>query len=131
MAKKCACKGDFLDKFIQPAILSMVYEKPAHGFYLLAELESRGLVNTVDTAGFYRTLRKFEKDGKLTSEWSVEEGEKPRKVYSITEAGIHCLRNWQNTLHSYIPLIDRISSAVDRSLKTNGGESTDENRCSM
>ena len=116
MADKCACKGDYLDKFIQPAILAMIHEKPAYGFYLLAEMESRELVDKVDATGFYRTLRKLEEDGKLSSEWQIEEGEKPKKVYTITDDGRACLNNWQKTLHDYIGLLGRISDTVDQSL---------------
>ena len=116
MAGKCACKGDYLDKFIQPAILAMIHEKPAYGFYLLAEMESRDLVDKVDATGFYRTLRKLEEDGKLSSEWQIEEGEKPKKVYTITDSGRACLNNWKKTLHEYIGLLSRISDAVDQSL---------------
>lgn len=116
MADKHPCKGDYLDKFIQPAILSLLTEHAAHGFYLLEELERRGLVSNADAAGFYRTLRRLEQDGKLTAEWEVGGGEKPRKIYTITEKGVRCLQNWQKTLHDYIHLVQRISLAVDGAL---------------
>ncbi len=126
MAEKCACKGDYLDKFIQPAILALICEKPAHGFFLLAELEKRGLVTGIDATGFYRTLRKFEEDGKLRSTWNIEEGEKPKKVYSITPAGLACLKNWQRTMQEYIVQISAISRAVDAALEGNKTETEAE-----
>lgn len=113
MVEKHPCKGDYLDKFLQPAILSLLCERSAHGFYLLEELERRALVSNADAAGFYRTLRRLEQDGKLTAEWEVGRNEKPKKVYAITEKGIHCLQNWQKTLHDYIHLVQRISQSVD------------------
>ena len=128
MEKKCPCKGDYLDKFIQPAILSMLCESSAHGFYLLTELNRRGLVSNVDTAGFYRTLRRLESDGKLAGVWEMEDGGKPRKVYSLTETGVRCLRNWQATLRGYLVLVGSISAAVEQAVEAlpeeeTGGES--------
>lgn len=113
---KRPCKGDFLDKFVQPAILSLLCERPAHGFYLLAELNARGLARDVDATGMYRSLHRLEQDGKLTCKWDSEEGSKPRKVYFITDSGIQCLRNWQQALHKYIVDIERISETIDNTL---------------
>ena len=73
-------------------------------------------MDKVDATGFYRTLRKLEEDGKLSSEWRIEAGEKPKKVYTITDDGRACLNNWQKTLHDYIGLLGRISDTVDQSL---------------
>lgn len=93
--------------------MSLLRERSAHGFYLLEELERQGLVSNADAAGFYRTLRRPEQDGKLSAEWEMGGSEKPKKVYVITEKGIRCLQNRQNTLHHYIHLAERISRAVD------------------
>lgn len=120
MGEKCPCKGDYLDKFVQPAILSLLCEGPAHGFFLLAELEQRGLMSKVDATGFYRALRKLEEDGKLNSMWSIEAGEKPKKVYSITEPGLQCLQNWRVTLKAYIEHVVRIYEAADEALLMTG-----------
>ena len=117
MEKKCPCRGDFLEKFIQPAILLLLCEEPAHGFKLLWEIKNRGLVTSIDTTGFYRSLQRLEKDGKLVSEWDITPGKKPRKVYAITNAGVDCLSNWQNTLHSYVKTVERISEAVDQAIE--------------
>ena len=79
-------------------------------------MERRGLVSDADAAGFYRMLRKFESDGKLDGMWDLRENEKPRKVYAITEKGRLCLKNWQDTLHQYNCLVQKISQAVDRAV---------------
>lgn len=117
MAEKCACKGDYLDKFIQPAILALLCEGDAHGFYLINELDRRGLVTNIDATGFYRTLHRLEDDGKISSAWYIEKGEKPKQIYSITEAGRECLNNWNTTLSSYIATIEKIYSLVEKNSK--------------
>lgn len=113
---KHPCKGDYLDKFLQPAILSLLCEGSYHGFFLLSELERRELVADADATGFYRTLHKLEADEKLRSEWTLDSGEKPKKVYRITEKGILCLKNWQYTLKNYLKLVGDMSAAVDRAI---------------
>ena len=40
--EKCACRGSFLDKFLQPALLIILSKGPAHGFLMLQELEKSG-----------------------------------------------------------------------------------------
>lgn len=113
---KRPCKGDYLDKLLQPAILSLLCEGSYHGFFLLSELERRGLVADADATGFYRTLHKLEADEKLSSEWTLESGEKPKKVYNITGKGVLCLKNWQCTLKNYFKLVGDMSAAVDRAI---------------
>ena len=102
MAEKCPCKGDYLDKLVQPAILSVLCEGPAYGLELLRELERRHLADGADVTGFYRSLKKLEADGRLSSVWQTENGERPRRIYTLTESGRRCLKNWRRTLHAYI-----------------------------
>ena len=52
MAEKCPCKGDYLDKLLQPAILAVLSGGPAYGLELLRELNA----GTWPTG---RTLRAF------------------------------------------------------------------------
>ena len=109
---KCACRGDFLDKFIQPGILLLLVEGPAHGFLLLSRLKDEDLVGeSLDPAGLYRTLKKMETAGMISSQW--DPAEKPKRVYSITEAGRHCLANWQFTLMEYRVHIETILEAIE------------------
>ena len=42
MPEKCPCKGDYLDKLIQPSILALLCEGPAYGLELLHELDRGG-----------------------------------------------------------------------------------------
>lgn len=113
MAEKHPCKGDYLDKFVQPSILAVLSGGPAYGLELLHELERRHLADGADSAGFYRALKKLESGGKLVSAWETEAGARPRRVYSITEKGRRCLSNWRQTLRGYLLDVRRVSEAVD------------------
>lgn len=116
--KRCPCKGSFLDKFIQPAILTILHRKSSYGFRLLEELKEENLIadNTLDPAGFYRTLKRMEAAGLISSHWDVENHGKPRRIFDITPAGRECLINWHTTLIQYREDIDVIIAAVGASV---------------
>ena len=117
MREKCPCQGDYLEKFIQPAILLLLYEAPAHGFKLLNEIKERGLVCRVDATGFYRTLKQLEEGGKVSSSWDLAPGQRARRVYAITGEGKQCLETWKSTLHSYRDSIEELLTEIDKTLQ--------------
>lgn len=114
MKPKCACKGFFLDRLIQPAVLLFLSREDLHGFSLLKKLAESDFMDCegVDPTGLYRTLRKMEKDGLLSSRWDLSEAP-PRRVYILTEEGRECLANWQETLVRYCGRIDRLVRAIE------------------
>lgn len=102
-AEKCACKGSFLDKFLQPALLVVLSRGKSHGFQMISDLEASGMVSgdSLDPAGLYRTLKRMEAAGLVTSYWDTESGSKPRRIYEITQQGRGCLGTWETTLTEY------------------------------
>ena len=113
---KCACNGSFLDKFIQPALLVILTHGDNHGFQMIAELEQSGMVSgdSLDPAGLYRTLKRMEAGGLVSSHWDTDNSSKPRRIYSITEEGRNCLKTWHSTLKEYRSNLDSILSEIDR-----------------
>jgi len=111
---KCACKGDFLERFVQPVILMFLSRESLHGFSILKKLEKDTVANAsdVDPTGLYRTLKKMEKAGLLASIWDMETGPQPRRIYQITPAGRQCLATWEKTLREYAETIGSLSRAV-------------------
>ncbi len=114
MRQKCACKGFFLDRLIQPAVLLYLSREDLHGFSLLKKLAESDFMDRegVDPTGLYRTLRKMEQDGLLNSRWDLAEAP-PRRVYSLTGEGRDCLANWQETLVRYRGRLDRLVRALE------------------
>lgn len=114
--EKCACKGSFLDKFLQPAILIILKRGPSHGFQLIADLEKSGMVSgdSLDPAGLYRSLKRMEAGKAVTSYWDTETGAKPRRIYSITEYGIECLSSWEKTLREYKGNLEQILTGLEQ-----------------
>jgi len=59
-------------------------EEPQYGYSLLSILEKSGF--PVEGNTLYPLLRRLEKQGLLTSEWTTAEA-RPRKYYRVSEAG--------------------------------------------
>jgi DNA-binding PadR family transcriptional regulator len=119
---KCACKGSYLERFVQPSILLFLNREELHGFSLLKKLAKSGAADfsDVDPAGFYRTLKKMETAGLLASRWDMEGGAQPKRIYQITPAGRQCLANWETTLKEYASTIGKLARAVSKSVKGRG-----------
>ena len=112
--EKCACMGSFLDKFLQPALLIILAKGKSHGFQMISDLESSGMVSgdSMDPAGLYRTLKRMEAAELVTSYWDTETTSKPRRIYEITEQGRSCLGTWEKTLLEYRSNIDAITRGI-------------------
>ena len=112
---KCACKGSFLDRLTQPALLVILVKNSCHGFKMMEKLKESGMItgDSIDPAGLYRTLKRMENAGLVVSYWDTETGSKPKRIYSITEEGMHCLKQWRCTLNEYRNNIDTILFHID------------------
>ncbi len=117
----CSCQGGNLDKFIQPHILLILSRRQMYGLEIINELEKRNMFigRSPDPTGVYRYLKKMEADGQLLSEMKSDlPGERPKKVYSVTDRGRQCLANWAVALGQYsvdiIGLVSDIEEELDK-----------------
>ncbi|MEL7610552.1 MAG: helix-turn-helix transcriptional regulator [Bacillota bacterium] len=119
LKRKCSCKGDNLDKFVQPNILLELTRGKLHGYLLIQELEKKSLFcgNTLDNAGVYRTLKSMESRNLIRSEWDMEDPGPAKKVYMITPEGLQCLGNWLRTLEDYRAKVDELIDEIKNAVK--------------
>lgn len=119
--KKCSCKGSNLDKLLQPQILTLLAEKPYHGYVLIQELENKMTpgCGKLDPTGIYRTLKNLEDKNLIASEWDVEGTGAAKRIYRINACGKACLQTWINTLEDYqqtiASIIDDAKNILNRS----------------
>jgi len=107
-----ACFGLYLDKLIQPCVLIELSKAPAYGFQLLQRLIEDGYADeNLDPSGFYRNLKRMERDGYLRSEPTLQ-GEKAKRVFHITDFGRMTLLNWEDSLRRYHHHIGKIVSGI-------------------
>ena len=72
------------------AVLSLISEKPRHGYDIEAQIEQRGMREWTDIgfSSIYAILKKLLKKGWVEAETTQSVGQgAPRKVYRITPAG--------------------------------------------
>ena len=118
----CPWQGKNLDKLLQPLILCILAEGgDMHGFAILKEIGKvpRFSDKIPDATGVYRYLKKMESSGLLTSRWALEELDdkgKPKRIFSITDDGKHCLKNWAIALSEYEQYIHQLVEQIHKSV---------------
>ena len=89
----CCPRGGRVRGFMQPRLLLLLAQKPAHGYELMESMAQEEDTN-VDPGLLYRTLRQFEEDGLVRSSWDTEGRGAARRVYEITDEGLEYLHAW-------------------------------------
>lgn len=88
------------------AVLSLM-QSPQYGYALLEELAEAGI--EVEANTLYPLLRRLEKQGWLTAEWTTDEA-RPRKYYRTSAEGAHALglltEEWRTVTSSLLTLVD-------------------------
>lgn len=91
----CRCGGGLpVEKFMQPCLLILLKQRSAHGYDLLQQLTEFGFSERLDPGSVYRTLRRLEEEGLVTSHWDVGEGGPARRLYSLSDEGEEMLHAW-------------------------------------
>jgi PadR family transcriptional regulator PadR len=96
----CACAMGNVYRFIEPVLLLMLKEKKeSYGYDLSAGLTEYALTDAeIERAALYRTLRRLEQNGYVTSAWESEHAGPARRIYSLTDVGHEHLREWGEVL---------------------------------
>jgi predicted Fe-Mo cluster-binding NifX family protein/DNA-binding PadR family transcriptional regulator len=92
--QQCAGRGcnRRMGQFLDPALLLLLEQSPAHGYTLLSRMAEFGLDFLAPTV-IYRALRDMEAHGWVTSTMDAETTQgPPRRVYALTSAGRQVLR---------------------------------------
>lgn len=92
--------------FLTPWLLLLLRNWSMHGYQILQTLRVFGLA-TFDPTTVYRTLRRLEKDGLISSGWQMGDSGPAKRVYTLTEAGQEFLRTWASALERYQGILDR------------------------
>jgi PadR family transcriptional regulator, regulatory protein PadR len=69
-------------------VLAILRDGPAHGYAIASEIAQRSDHQFQFKQGtLYPLLHELERDGHIASEWEIPDGERPRRVYTLTESG--------------------------------------------
>lgn len=113
--RRCPCQGGTLVRFLQPIILAILSEGPAHGYAIMQQVSSTRLwkAEKPDPAGFYRTLKGMEQRGLISS---VEDSQE-RRLYSLTQEGRDCREMWLKTLRGYRFGLNEVIALLDKAVE--------------
>jgi DNA-binding PadR family transcriptional regulator len=88
-----------VERFVEPALLSILAEGPVHGYDLLDRLPRvTGSEGGLDLGNLYRVLRALEADGLVRSDWHSELPGPAKRVYELTDDGRTVLDLWREAL---------------------------------
>jgi len=113
---QCPCVGATLDKLVQPAMLAILAQGPLHGYELARKIGEipHFLDEAPDVSGIYRMLKSLESRGIVTSDWDISEGGRPKRLFTITDAGRQCLENWNATLQHYTKAVGALLKTMQK-----------------
>lgn len=114
----CNSKPHHMERFLEVCLLLLLYDEIGYGYGLVEQLASFGFSeDDLNVSTLYRTLRKMEHEGLVTSLWE-EGGQGPkRRVYEITRNGKNELDQWIRILKVRKSRIESIIIKYDEKVK--------------
>ena len=103
-----------IERFVEPALLLLLAERPAHGYELVEPVSELLPGERIDMGNLYRVLRALEEDGLVTSEWDAAEPGPARRRYELTPQGRELLRAWVKALQQTQNVVTRFLRRYER-----------------
>src|SRR5262245_1377557 len=103
-----------VERFVEPALLLLLEERPAHGYELLERLPPLTGSERVDMGNLYRFLRALEEEGLVASEWDASAPGPAKRRYELTDDGRRLLMNWVEALRGAETLISAFIHRYER-----------------
>jgi len=102
-----------IERFIEPALLLLLRDRPAHGYELADGLVGYESDDRIDHGNLYRLLRGLEQEGILTSTWDEDVPGRSKRTYELTDDGRRLLDTWAGALEVAHRQINRFLDAYD------------------
>jgi len=100
--------------FVMPCILLLLHRNPSYGYKIIDDLAEFGFDKVpMDPSVIYRYLRDMEINGQITSNWEMESGGPPRRVYQITDSGDAFLKAWVRDIEETKITLENFIKAYD------------------
>ncbi|NCB43203.1 MAG: PadR family transcriptional regulator [Clostridia bacterium] len=114
----CNGKPHHMERFLEVCLLLLLYDEIGYGYGLIEQLASFGFSEAdLNLSTLYRTLRKMENEGLVTSIWE-EGGQGPkRRVYEITTNGKNELNQWIKILKIRKTRIESLITKYDEKVR--------------
>jgi PadR family transcriptional regulator PadR len=103
-----------IERFVEPALLLLLSEQPAHGYELVEPVSQLVPDERVDMGNLYRVLRALEEDGLVRSEWDAAAPGPAKRRYELTPQGRELLRAWVKALQQTQLVVSRFLERYER-----------------
>jgi DNA-binding PadR family transcriptional regulator len=109
-----------LYRFVEPVVLFLLKTKgETYGYELQKGLREHALSDSVIEGGaLYRTLRRLEDAGYVTSSWDTSGGGPARRQYKLTADGEKHLQEWAAVLKNLSASMSKFVNDVEETLST-------------
>jgi len=112
-------EGEMLKGHLDMIVLAAVMGRPGHGYGIIQEIRSRsGGAFDLPEGTVYPVLHRLEKNGLLSSRWTMAETGRKRRVYKITRRGHQTLIGhraiWQRFADAVGAMFEATSHATIR-----------------
>lgn len=91
--------------WLSPYLLLILRDWNTYGYEMVQRLGKMGF-SIIDQGTIYRNLRQLENNGLVISQWSYQEGEQPRRLYTITDTGRLFLEQWAGMMEQYQSMLE-------------------------
>jgi poly-beta-hydroxybutyrate-responsive repressor len=104
-----------LYRFVEPVVLLLLKQKgQSYGYDLLSNLSEYAFTDAeIERAALYRTLRRLQANGYVSSGWETDRSGPARRVYALTAQGEQHLRKWAQVLTKVASSMDRFIHVVN------------------
>jgi transcriptional regulator len=81
-------EGEILKGHLDMIVLAALSEGPAHGYAIIQEIHRRsGGAFDLPEGTIYPALHRLEKNGLLSSRWTIADSGRKRRTYALTRSG--------------------------------------------
>jgi PadR family transcriptional regulator, regulatory protein PadR len=110
-------EGEVLKGHLDMIVLAALAAGPAHGYAVIQEISRRsGGTFDLPEGTIYPVLHRLEKNGLLSSRWTIAESGRKRRTYTLTRQGRQALANhravWQRFVAAISGLFGEASGAA-------------------
>ncbi len=118
----CTCAMGNVYRFLEPVVLYMLRQNgETHGYQLANSLQEHALTDAeIEGAAMYRTLRRLEEHGYVSSKWDIQSRGPARRMYSLNKDGERHLEEWvqvlENLSKSMIEFVRKAQAAPSRTI---------------
>jgi PadR family transcriptional regulator, regulatory protein PadR len=117
---------------LEPWLLLLLAESPAHGYELLERLDTLPEAPAADRGHLYRTLRRLEEQELVTSAWHVPQAGPARHTYTLTADGLQALDAWAGHIRAALTRLEGFlerREALRATVPAASGRATEESPC--